>query len=90
MGNLLVQYMSVCNSFLDLNESFWKGSNSFFILIIFPFIFGIEERFIQKQRQRSSRLFEGSEFIKFLALLAILLRSIWKNTVGWIQPIHPK
>ena len=43
----------------------------------------VEEGWRQKQRQRSSPLFEGGGgFIKFLAALAVLPRSIWKNRIN--------
>ena len=41
-----------------------------FVFIMIPQL--IEEGYMQKKRQRSSLLFGGAKFIKFLAALAIL------------------
>ena len=45
-------------------------------------LLNIEEGYRQKNRQRSSLLFGGKEFIQFLAALAILPRTILKNRIN--------
>ena len=42
----------------------------------------IEKECIEKQRQRSSCLFGGAEFVQFLAALAVLHESIWKKRLN--------
>ena len=50
----------------------------------------LEEVFIQKRRQRSWLLFEGTEFMQFLAELAILHQDDLKNRMNsYFSPYRP-
>ena len=50
-------------------------------------VWGIEELWKQKARQRSSRLFGGQNFFNFLPPLVFCFGRFGRN--GWIQPFHP-